>query len=69
VYVDVYSPKGEAKPQTIKKDDDVYEMAIQYKKNEDFSGWYTDVSCPVLVYEDEADMVIGPDQRSNAGLL
>ena len=24
--------------------DDRYEMAIQYKKEEDFSGWYTDVS-------------------------
>lgn len=24
--------------------DDLYEMAIQYKKEEDFSGWYTDVS-------------------------
>jgi hypothetical protein len=38
------SPIGNAKPQTVKKDDDVYEMAIKYKKDEDFSGWYTDVS-------------------------
>lgn len=28
---------------TVKKDEDLYEMAIQYKKDEDFSGWYTDV--------------------------
>ena len=28
----------------VKKDDDLYEMAIQFKKEEDFSGWYTDVS-------------------------
>jgi len=28
----------------VKKDEDLYEMAIQYKKEEDFSGWYTDVS-------------------------
>ena len=26
------------------KADDLYQMAIQYKKEEDFSGWYTDVS-------------------------
>lgn len=38
------SPVGTAKPQTVKKDDDTYEMAIKYKKDEDFSGWYTDVS-------------------------
>ncbi|ORY30023.1 putative proline-tRNA ligase [Naematelia encephala] len=37
------APVGTAKPQTVKKDDDVYEMAIQYKKEEDFPGWYTDV--------------------------
>ena len=29
---------------TVKKDEDLYEMAIQYKKSEDFPGWYTDVS-------------------------
>jgi hypothetical protein len=31
------------KAQTVKKDDDQYEMAIRFKKDEDFSGWYTDV--------------------------
>ena len=31
---------------TVKKEkeEDLYEMAIQYRKDEDFSGWYTDVS-------------------------
>lgn len=29
---------------TVKKDEELYEMAIQFKKEEDFSGWYTDVS-------------------------
>ena len=29
---------------TVKKDEDLYEMAIQFKKEEDFAGWYTDVS-------------------------
>jgi len=38
------SPVGTAKPQTVKKDEDMYEMAIKYKKEEDFPGWYTDVS-------------------------
>jgi len=37
---------GDAKPMTVKKDEELYEMAIQYKKDEDFAGWYTDVSCP-----------------------
>jgi prolyl-tRNA synthetase len=41
-------PLGDAKPQTVKKEDDVYLMAIQYKKDEDFSGWYTDVSYLIL---------------------
>jgi prolyl-tRNA synthetase len=31
-------------PATTSNRDDLYEMAIQYKKEEDFSGWYTDVS-------------------------
>lgn len=34
---------GAAKPHQ-KKDEELYEMAIQYKKDEDFPGWYTDVS-------------------------
>ncbi|WWC89706.1 proline-tRNA ligase [Kwoniella dendrophila CBS 6074] len=34
--------KEEAKPAAT-ADDDKYNMAIQYKKDEDFSGWYTDV--------------------------
>ena len=33
---------------TVKKDEDLYEMAIQYKKEEDFAGWYTDVSIKLL---------------------
>lgn len=32
-----------AAPAKKEKDDDLYEMAIQYKKEEDFPGWYTDV--------------------------
>lgn len=61
------SPVGQAKPQTVKKDEDLYEMAIQYKKEEDFAGWYTDVSCrwKILLSADE----IGRRQRTNAGLL
>ncbi|KAL1411004.1 hypothetical protein Q8F55_001949 [Vanrija albida] len=35
------APKAAAA--VAKKDDDLYEMAIQYKKDEDFPGWYTDV--------------------------
>ena len=35
---------GSAKAMTVKKDDE-YEMAIQFRKEEDFSGWYSDVSC------------------------
>ncbi|BEJ12307.1 hypothetical protein CspHIS471_0207670 [Cutaneotrichosporon sp. HIS471] len=37
--------KKEAAPkkEVAKKDDDLYEMAIQHKKGDDFSGWYTDV--------------------------
>lgn len=44
--------------------DDLYEMAIQYKKEEDFSGWYTDVSpppfliCPNTQYEMTADLQV-----------
>lgn len=30
------------------KAEDLYEMAIQYKKEEDFSGWYTDVRLPPI---------------------
>lgn len=39
------APKQEKKPAPAKKekDEDLYEMAIQHKKNEDFPGWYTDV--------------------------
>ncbi|EJT51495.1 proline-tRNA ligase [Trichosporon asahii var. asahii CBS 2479] len=39
------APKAAAKEQPKKaaKDDDLYEMAIQHKKEEDFPGWYTDV--------------------------
>ena len=40
----VYRPLGDAKPMTVKREDDLYEMAIQFKKDEDFAGWYTDVS-------------------------
>ncbi|WWC60772.1 proline-tRNA ligase [Kwoniella dejecticola CBS 10117] len=35
--------KAEVKPAAAQEDDEKYNMAIQYKKNEDFSGWYTDV--------------------------
>jgi prolyl-tRNA synthetase len=40
------SPKAAtpAAPAAASNRDDLYEMAIQYKKEEDFSGWYTDVS-------------------------
>ena len=37
-----------AKAQAVKKDDDQYEMAIRFKKEEDFAGWYTDVSISLL---------------------
>lgn len=42
------APKAAAAPKPAKapkkeKDEDLYEMAIQHKKNEDFPGWYTDV--------------------------
>lgn len=56
-------------PAPAKKDEDLYEMAIQHKKDEDFSGWYTDVSC---TYPSESGNVadgIGRDQGTNAGLL
>ncbi|WWD01051.1 proline-tRNA ligase [Kwoniella sp. B9012] len=35
--------KTEAKPAAAQEDDEKYNMAIKYKKDEDFSGWYTDV--------------------------
>ncbi|WVR05466.1 proline-tRNA ligase [Kwoniella sp. DSM 27419] len=35
--------KPEAAPVASKEEDDKYEMAIRFKKDEDFSGWYTDV--------------------------
>ncbi len=71
---------GAAKPLTVKKDEDLYEMAIQYKKEEDFAGWYTDVSWIALatsstewlveVHRDlQLTRVAGPDQRANARLL
>lgn len=31
-------------PKTVTKDDDQYEMAIRFRKDEDFSGWYQEVS-------------------------
>jgi len=38
-------PAAPAAPAAVPSNrDDLYEMAIQYKKEEDFSGWYTDVS-------------------------
>ncbi|WVO14142.1 proline-tRNA ligase [Cryptococcus depauperatus] len=36
-------PKEDKPKAAVLPDDDKYEMAIQYKKDEDFSGWYTDV--------------------------
>jgi hypothetical protein len=53
----------------VKKDDDVYEMAIQYKKEEDFSGWYTDVSSFLHTSLEIADRIVGPHKGSDAGLL
>lgn len=39
------------------KTEDLYEMAIQHKKDEDFSGWYTDVSqLRCLLYRVVADI-------------
>ncbi|WVQ99040.1 proline-tRNA ligase [Kwoniella sp. CBS 9459] len=35
--------KAEAASAAPKEEDDKYEMAIRFKKDEDFSGWYTDV--------------------------
>jgi antibiotic biosynthesis monooxygenase (ABM) superfamily enzyme len=37
------------KPQTVTKDDDQYEMAIRFRKDEDFSGWYQEVSCHLWI--------------------
>jgi hypothetical protein len=31
-------------PGATKKDDGQYEMAIRFKKEEDFAGWYSEVS-------------------------
>lgn len=45
-----------AKPQPEKKDDDQYEMAIRFKKDEDFSGWYQEVSfCEFRKFQDFQD--------------
>ncbi|WWC69131.1 proline-tRNA ligase [Kwoniella pini CBS 10737] len=35
--------KAEAKPAVAQEEDEKYNMAIKYKKDEDFPGWYTDV--------------------------
>ncbi|OWZ80070.1 proline-tRNA ligase [Cryptococcus neoformans Bt85] len=35
--------EAKAEASTAAADDDRYEMAIRFKKDEDFSGWYTDV--------------------------
>ncbi|ORX33389.1 hypothetical protein BD324DRAFT_654183 [Kockovaella imperatae] len=37
------APAAAARTPAAKKDEDLYEMAIQYKKEEDFPGWYADV--------------------------
>ena len=63
-------PVGTAKPMTVKKDEDLYEMAIQYKKAEDFPGWYTDVSPRDTTLRTRSDIgAVGPRQRTNARLL
>jgi hypothetical protein len=55
---------------TVEKDDDQSGMAIRFKKDEDFSGWYTEVSCqcPIDGKWIKADRV-GSAQRSNVRLL
>jgi prolyl-tRNA synthetase len=35
---------------TVEKDEDQSGMAIRFKKEEDFSGWYTDVIPPCLLW-------------------
>lgn len=55
---------------TVEKDDDQSGMAIRFKKEEDFSGWYTEVSFLPGRFEIWIELIyVGPPQRSNVGLL
>lgn len=68
----IYSPAQAATPAaapaTTSNRDDLYEMAIQYKKDEDFSGWYTDVSH--LSPSRKISLTpVGPHQGTDARLL
>lgn len=42
-YINCSPKEVKAEASATAADDERYEMAIRFKKDEDFSGWYTDV--------------------------
>ena len=50
---------------TVPKDDaDLYEMAIRFRKDEDFSGWYQEVSSAVFLLSGSCQGLSGGDGQT-----